>query len=470
VSLPDWQKHSRQPLLGSDYVVVEPNTKITETPSQLDFDLPTKECLLFGPMSKFRIKGTFQRWPSGATKWTNLTSAEATNILLCPNWIDFLFKEVSVYCNTYRVTSSNENRFIVPFLNTYLYAHMDSLSKKMLAPQSCHPALCGPSGSNSAWNKDSTEWTEYAKQAFPGTPIAFDYTPLFLWPIYQAGSYLIDDNVARILPTPGMERFQIRFTFTDSQDLIFRNLLEANKTTKYRFSFSEFNLVLEQARLTSAVSKQFETIRRTLAYPGVTRIQLVENVTAGSTSWKARFQDIFLPEAVFIFALDKTVASGTYKFSTATSETVFEAHNLESIDLSFDGKRFSLREPQMGTFRRDELDSKTMYDHLVFPPFDIRQDPKYITAHNVANGGSNTAYPHIYLPLIAGPNRQRLVPAYDEGACVNRKSDFTIEFKFTEANSPANMVFVIFAIYTDVNLIYDPKKGHFSSPYLQYMN
>lgn len=281
---------------------------------------------------------------------------------------------------------------------------------------------------------------------------------------------MIDDNIARLLPTPGMERFQIRFTFTDSQDHIFRNLTEANKETKYRFSFSEFNLVLEEARLIPALGKQFQTIRRTLAFPGVTRIQLVENVTSGSTSWRARFQDIFLPEALFVFCLPKTVASGTYKFSTDTGTKIFLDHNVESLDLSFDGKRFFLREPQIGTFRKDEFDAKTVFDHLVFPPFDIRQDPKFITAHSVANGGSNTAFPHIYLPLIVGPHRQRLVPAYDDTMCVNRKSDLEIDFKFTDSNSPANTIFVIFAIYSDVNVIFDPKKGHFSSPYLQYMN
>ena len=37
-------------------------------------------------------------------------------------------------------------------------------------------------------------------------------------------------------------------------------------------------------------------------------------------------------------------------------------------------------------------------------------------------------------------------------------------------NSPANVIYVIVASYSDVNVVYDPKNKHFSSPYLQYMN
>ena len=49
VAMPNWQKGAKQALLGSEYITVEPTTKITNVPVQLDFDLPSKESILFGP-------------------------------------------------------------------------------------------------------------------------------------------------------------------------------------------------------------------------------------------------------------------------------------------------------------------------------------------------------------------------------------------------------------------------------------
>ena len=164
------------------------------------------------------------------------------------------------------------------------------------------------------------------------------------------------------------------------------------------------------------------------------------------------------------------MASGTYKFSDGINTSVFNAHNIQSIDLSFDGKRFSLREPHLGTFREDKLDSKQLFDHLAVPPFGIRQDPSKLTHPVIAEGGKISPYPHIYLSLVTGSDRQRLIPALDDGSCVTKKADLDINFKFTTDNSLQNAVYVIMAIYTDVNVIYDPKTRHFSSPYLMYMN
>ena len=179
-----------------------------------------------------------------------------------------------------------------------------------------------------------------------------------------------------------------------------------------------------------------------------------------------------MPEALFIFCLDKTVASGTYKFSTgpATSTNIFTAHNIDSIDLSFDGKRFSIREPHLGNYRSNEMDSKQLFDHLAIPPFGIRQDANTLSFSIVKEGSKVTAFPHVYIPLITGPNRQRIVPALDDGSCMMKNADLDVSIKFTKENSATNAVYVIYACYTDVATIYDPKMNYFFSPYLQYMN
>jgi len=466
--VPSWQKGRHQPLLGSKFVILEPNTKVEKLPSQLDFELPRKDSIVFGPMSKFRIKGAFQKQEEGAEEWTNLSSAEAEQILLAPNWFEMLIKEVSVFHNNNRITSSSENRHTPPFINAYLYHNMDPLAKKLLCPQPSHPGHCVPAP-DEMWTKDAKAWTDYAKSAFPGGPISFDYIPFFLFPFHQGRTYLIGENVPRILPTPALGRFQIRFNFTDSQDHIFRKA-NTNKA-KYRFAFTEFNLVLEEARLSAALEKQLRDIKRPIAFPGVTRMQLVENVPVGSSSCKARFQNIYLPEGIFIFCLNKAVANGTYKFAQETESTVFAAHNLESVDIAFDSKKLSIQEPHIGTIRRDELDFKLMYDHLVTPPFGVEQDPKFITAAYVANGSEGTAFPHIYVSLVAGPNGERLLPWMSRAEeSASKRADLDIELIFTEKNAPSNTIFIIYVVYSDVSIVYDPMKKNFSSPYLQFMN
>ena len=469
VDMPHWQLGTKQALQGSDYVKLEPTSKIEPLPTQVDFELPDKKSLLFGNMSKFRIQGTFQKLTAEpAAVWANVKADEVSKVLLAPNWFEMLVKEVAVFHNHYKVASSSETRFIAPFLNAYLYQNMDPVTKKLLCPQAGHPAYCGPN-LNEKWALTSKGWTEYAPAVFKDGPFSFEYTPLFLFPFYQGSNFMSDaDSVPRLLPMPNLGRIQIRFTFFDNQDHIFRNA--AANTAKYRFQFSEFELILEEARLSAAFERQFLSSKKTINYPGVTRLQLVEPVPDANSTYRCKFQDILMPEALFVFCLDKTVASGTYKFSAGDSTNIFMDHNINTLDLSFDGKRFSIREPHFGNYRNDEMDSKQLFDHLAIPPFGIRQDANKLSFSAVKEGSKATAYPHVYIPLITGPERQRIVPALDDGSCMMKKADFDVSFKFNKDNSAVNAVYVIYACYTDVATIYDPKMNYFFSPYLQYMN
>jgi len=468
VDMPHWQLGTKQALQGSDYVKVEPTAKIEPFPSQVDFELPNKKCLLFGPMSKFRIKGGFQMQAAANAEWTNVKADQIDKLCLAPNWFEMLIKDVAIFHNHYKVASSSETRFIAPFLNAYLYQNMDPVMKKLLCPQPSHPAYCVPN-LGEKWSVASQGWKNYCPSVFKKGLFSFEYTPLFLFPFYQGSNFITEpDSVPRLLPMPNLGRIQIRFTFFDSQDHIFR--LETGNTAKYRFAFDDFDLTLEEARLSFPFEKQFLTSKRPIVYPGVTRLQLVEPVPNGNSTYRCKFQEILMPEAIFVFCLPKTVASGTYKFSAATDTNVFSSHNIASIDLSFDGKRFSIREPHLGTYKNDEMDSKQLFDHLAIPPFGIRQDAAKLTFANVSEGSKNTAFPHVYIPLITGPERQRIIPALDDGSCMMKKADLDLSFKFTNDNSKADSIYVVYACYTDVATIYDPKMNYFFSPYLQYMN
>jgi hypothetical protein len=82
-------------------------------------------------------------------------------------------------------------------------------------------------------------------------------------------------------------------------------------------------LILEEARLAPAFELTLVTLKKQLEYPGVTRLQLVELIPNGTATYKTRFQDICMLEALLVFCLDKQVASGTYSFATSTKENVF---------------------------------------------------------------------------------------------------------------------------------------------------
>jgi hypothetical protein len=57
INLP-WPQVRNQELLGTEYVVVDPSTKLESgkmLPAQIDFDYSTTKAILFGPMTKFSI-------------------------------------------------------------------------------------------------------------------------------------------------------------------------------------------------------------------------------------------------------------------------------------------------------------------------------------------------------------------------------------------------------------------------------
>jgi len=468
VDLPTWQQYKQQRLLGTNYVVIEPNNQLVDEPTQVEFEINNFAPLLFGPMSKFQIQGHFETRATDNDEWDGPAAADASNVLLAPNWFEMLIKSVDVFHNNQRISASDEARFIPAHLNAMLYAYMEPTAKKLLCPQPVHPGYCVPVNKDS-WKLDAEPYNSYAKQVFTGDKIFFDYVPNFQFPFYQGSNFLTDGSAPRMVPMQTLGKLSVRFSLFDKQDHIFRN--KANHTKKYRFVFDAFNLILEEARLAPTFERTLLSAKKQLAYPGVTRLQLVESIPGGTASFKTRFQDICMPESLFIFCLDKQVASGTYKFSTSTKENVFLPHNISSIDLSFDGKRFSLKEPHLGNIGDDSLDSKTLFDHLAAPPFGVNLDSTVATYTKLRQGGENSAYPHIYIPLVHySGDKNRLIPAMDDGSCVSKRADLNIDFKFARNNSTENAVYVIYAIYTDVAIILDLKNKYFMSPYLSNMN
>lgn len=469
VNMPNWQVGAKQLLLGSEYYILEPISKIESVPTQVDFELPKDKSILLGLMTKFRIKGGFQFRADNNAQWSPVTAEEGNKLFLAPFWFEMLIKEISVFHNNYKVTSTSESRFIAPFLHAYLHAYMEPTAKKILCPQLEHPAYCLPIN-NEEWKPTSEGFKAYKPRVFKNGKIQFEYTPLFLFPFYQGSNFMMEqEGVPRMLPMPTLGSMQIRFSFHDNQDRIF--FKEPQNQHQYRFAFTSFELLVEKARLNQSIEKTLQTPKRNIVYPGVTRLLLIEQVPDSQTTHQAKFQDIVLPESLFIFCLDKAVASGTYSFAAENNAKIFRDHNIQSVDIAFDGIRYAIKEPNLGTFRSDPMDSKSLFDHMFNPPFGIRQDLSLLTHASISEASSTTAFPHIYIPLTKGSDRQRLVPALDTGGgSTAKRSDLTVDFKFTNANSATSSVYIIYACYTDVNMVLEHKNKIFYSPYLKYMN
>jgi hypothetical protein len=468
-SLP-WQNVRNQDLLGTEYIEIDPLNKVDldgeKPPAQIDFEFSTTKPILFGPMTKFVVEGTFEvKTADAGAIFLPATDAEVASVLLQYNWFEMLIKSVDVFHNNQRIASSNEQRFVSPYLHTMLYRYMSPDSKRYLCPQKAHPAYCIPLGRKD-WKVTSQAWKDYAAHVFVGKSINFDFFPLFQWPFYL-GSNFMTDPVSRLLPLDRLGKLHIRFTFFDKQDHIFRKA--ANVTKSYRFKIESFQMCLEEARLSPALERQFAS-RPKIEFPVVTRLQLVDPVPDSSSTHKTVFQDIYLPEAVLIFCLDKQVASGSYDFSAVTDQNVFKDHRILHLDLSFDKKKFCLKEPNFGKFRTDHLGLKQLIDHHMFPMLGVKPDVSQLLLGHILDGGEATPFPHIYIPLCSNfVDKERLVPSQDDGSCISRKGDLEIAFQFQVTNSQTSAVYVTYAIYTDVANILDLKNQRFSSPYLKWI-
>lgn len=467
-----WQNVRNQDLLSTEYLEVDPLNKADldgdKSPAQIDFEFSATKPVLFGPMTKFFVEGRFDVKKDAQTDWVFATAADIADVVLQFNWFEMLIKSVDVFHNNQRIASSNEQRFISPYLHAMLYHYMHPASKRYLCPQKAHPAYCMPEEKNK-WTAASKTWKDYAAHIFKNSAFEFDFFPLFQWPFFL-GSNFMADSVPRLLPLDRLGKLHVRFTFFDKQDHIFRKPDAGVAAAKsYRFVIQQFKMCLEEARLSPAIDKQLAS-RSKIEFPGVTRLQLVDPVPDASSTHRTIFQDIFLPEAVLIFCLDKQVASGTYDFGKGTDQNVFKEHRIKHLDFSFDNKKFCLKEPNFGKFRADPLTLKQLIDHHMLPMCGIQPDTDKLDLFSVKEGGDSTAFPHIYIPLCSNfEDKDRLVPSMDDGSSIARKGDLEISFQFNVTNSQPSSIYVCYAIYTDVATILDVRNQFFSSPYLKYM-
>lgn len=474
---------SKQQVHGNHVRPVESNPKVLETqdhnPSQLDFEIVSQKAILCGPFTRFVVSGNFMRkkadvaavgnTPGRSYTWEkiphNQVAAEAAKVILAPGWFDYLVKSVDVYHNNTRITTSSENKFIVQHLNRFLDAYQDKDVIKLFAPQECHPYRLVASFTKDSYKYGYEGWTKYAPHALSeDNNVEFDWYPRDTWPFQQGPNFIADKNQPRSILMPNLGgKLLVRVSFVDDWSTIFKK----TGTESYKFKMTGFKLLVNEANLALPFEKSLFTQKRTLFYPGVARKMEHATVTAEQATYHMVFNEVYVPEGILVFCLDKNVPNGTYSFAADTHTTMFRDHNVDTVEVSFDSERFAIKSPQPGELGTDSFDYLRYLQHLLNPVFGVKPDTKHLHMNFFKQGGSFSNYPHIYMPLtsLGGGSESRIVPVHNDGSCLNKRSRLEISLKYKNNGAPSNVVTVFVIFYTNKNLAYDCKNKVFFSPH-----
>ena len=465
------------PIHNSQITPVDPkqNTFHNTNPKQLDFEIVSTKTLLMSPMFRFEIRGGFQRKkatvpaagnaPAQEFDWEKIPETEVTEVMVQPNWLEYLIKSVEVYSGNSRLTTYGEDKSLTPHINTFINSYQDKDTLHLSAPQKYHPFRYGPSFDKDSLDIKSKEWTEYAKTIFVNEELVIDYYPR-VFPFVQSVNKFDKSDKSKPLPMPLIGKLNVRVTFVDDMGCIFRK--KDGNQTNYQFYFEKFRLIIEEANLHLPFEKSLFSTKKTLVFPGLCRLSKIESLPTATPSFRTKFSDTFMPQGLLVMAMNKSIAQSQYSFANdKASKNMFMPHNIHKIDLSFNHLSFDIKEPTPANLTWDMFDVQTYMNHRKCPIFGLKPDVKHLTISHFEEGGANSSYPHFYMPLTQyyGDIWTRKVPALDDGGCLNKMSTLDIFLTFDKGGSTENAVYVFIIFFTDFCLAYDPKNKIFLSPH-----
>lgn len=457
---PTWTKNVRnQALQGVEILTIQPTTSSTEV---YEYDLPNNSLLLFGPASGFLVRCIIEQEGENAT-WRPVAETEATKLALQPNWFEHLIKDVGVFQNNTRVNCHDVPRSADPFINTYIFAHMHKETKKYLFPEPQNPGHCAPV-TLTDWALDSEDsmWRKYAKTVFGKPRVIFRYVPSFTFPFYQQPNFCVDGRPPAVIPMPLVGKMTVSVYFKESMNNIF--MKPATNTNKYRVRIESMDLIVEEARCKVSFERQFLSSRKLFFYDGMTRLAIAENIAQYDLHHRCQFQVVAMPEGIFICALPKTAVNGTFK-SALPKLAVFEKHNINKLAVKYANMPLAMKTPKYGDVRHHIMEIKNLIDHNENPPFGVLQDPSLISFETTFEAGDDTAYPHVYMNLCPSGKETRIVPIGDDGLQTGQMQNLDIDISFGVGGATANVTYLIYIFYTDVNMVFDMSTRQFHQYY-----
>jgi len=455
-------------------VFIEANQKtdVDPFPQQLDFVVENVSNIIPGPQTRFVIQGLFEMKPPAAEggaeqDWKVIPATEYVNVLVQPGWLDHLIRSVEVYYGNNRVCVHEENRNVTPHIASFMDALQDKEILKLSSPGAHHPGHYTMPMAKDKLELTWTKWRDYAPSIFTEDTQTYEYWPK-QWPFVQHVNHLDSEegnSVCRALPMELFGKLTVSVKMAPDPGCIFRK--KTGNATKYRFAIRSFMLVVQEALLLPPLEKRLANKTGIFTWPGISRLTLVEAIPGGTPTYVTRFKEIHLPDGLLIFALDQNVANGTWTFANTNKKNGFLSHNLEHVELQFNNKSYSTKEPSMGQVTKDLLDHWRLLSHLQNPIFGLKPDKDAITLEHIREGGEESAFPHVYLPLtpLNGEPGVKILPTHDDGSSAYKEGTLELYLKFKHAGSRRDAVYIIIAYYSDTAICFDGKKKMFYSPH-----
>jgi hypothetical protein len=471
-----WRSGNKRAIQSVQIAEYEPTTPLTTWPEIIEFSCNPDKAWLFGPMTKFHIKGKLlvEKTEGAVKSWKECVAGDYAFSTLVPNWWEMMIKSVKVYHNNHEISATNEPGPIVPLLNAFLYAHMDPQAKINLAPVSCHPAYCVPTkkdkwGGGSTAEATKDEFLNYAPHIFKSGEIEFPWIPPHTFPFWQGTNYPLDEYDSSVVPFNYCKKpLDIQIMLHSDQSRMIR--VGATHTEKFKFQLTGFKLVVEEAILNPATEKAICSPRRRFKYRGLTKITSTENINNNVMMHKVRFQNVDFPEGIFIFAVPKKVLGGNYSYQTDTKKDIWLDHNISEVAVYFGGKEMFHKEPNFGQVRNDIINYKLVNDYKYSPPFGVKLNEKLFTPERCKEAYSDNAYPHVYINLRNMRDGERAAPVHEDGSITALKRDLEILLKFTANGSTADATYMVYIFYTDIYMemeLLPDRDASFTNPYHQ---
>ena len=463
-----WRNGCDQTVFNYVNSIIGPTRPLEEKPQQIDFELKSINPLVFGNCTQFKVQGRFERRVNPTDNWEAVPVTDASDIILAPNWFEFMIKSIEIY-NVNGMISNHKEANSVPYLlNTYLYSIMNKHTKKFLCPEETSPGNAVPSIST-PWDFASEEWTNYATKVFGKEDFYFHWVPLHTFPFFQSPNFIMDAVSMRALPPlQSLGAITCRITLRNDLECIWRKRPAANNTHSYRFKFMDMTLCLQEALPNPRLEKNvFSPSGRAklLHYPGVTKFMKPETIGQNELFYNCKFQCVPFPEGIFIFAVPKKMMDSSYKYSDHEADApIFTKHYIESLTVSFDGQELYWKKPHNGTLKDKLIQLKRFRDYFYKPPFGLDMDKDQLKLSDVKNLFSDTNFPSVYHNLCI-EGKYRLVPYENNGSILAKDGELNIGIKFEGAGASNDATYMVYLFFTDNNFVLDLKTRTFSASY-----